>query len=234
MGRKSTIKINDKYGSLLVLDVLPSNISGKHARIKCLCDCGNITLVQSHLLKSKIKSCGCQQFLGQNLINQQYGKMIVLSKLKDNRDCRNHRGHLYLCKCNICNRQYDYQTSSILRKGFCGCHCNSLRPKKEVFRSYCYNAKKRKIKFMISFEEFLDVSEKECFYCGGKPDNKKQSGLLNEWHYNGIDRIDNQLPYIKSNIVPCCKTCNFMKCKLNFVDFIAHIKRICFYTQNIN
>lgn len=42
----------------------------------------------------------------------------------------------------------------------------------------------------------------------------------------GIDRIDNALGYTLDNIVPCCRTCNFMKQTSNQKDFINKCKQI--------
>jgi len=60
MGRRSKLKIGDKYGRLTVIDI-QSFGAGKHAAAICKCACGNQTSVQSHLL-TKIKSCGCSQY----------------------------------------------------------------------------------------------------------------------------------------------------------------------------
>ena len=40
-----------------------------------------------------------------------------------------------------------------------------------------------------------------CRYCGGK---LEASGV-------GLDRKDNTLGYVTSNVVPCCRTCNILK-----------------------
>ena len=37
-----------------------------------------------------------------------------------------------------------------------------------------------------------------------------------QYLYNGIDRIDNKLGYIKGNMTPCCKICNHAKHDLTF------------------
>lgn len=61
MGRKSNVQIGDIFGGLKVLEIIPSNQTGKHVRLNCLCMfCGKETIINS-IFKSKFNSCGCQQ-----------------------------------------------------------------------------------------------------------------------------------------------------------------------------
>src|SRR5258708_34992132 len=56
MGKLVNI-VGQKFNRLLVLEKQASN---KGVMWKCLCDCGNITIVRSDgLRQNKIKSCGC-------------------------------------------------------------------------------------------------------------------------------------------------------------------------------
>lgn len=60
-----------------------------------------------------------------------------------------------------------------------------------------------------------------CKYCNAIPANKinaylgprylpeaKENGYF---VYNGLDRVNNDLPHTLENCVPCCKFCNFAK-----------------------
>ncbi|MEI8273908.1 MAG: hypothetical protein WCG08_14935 [Paludibacter sp.] len=82
--------------------------------------------------------------------------------------------------------------------------------------NYHYYAKRAKVKFlnetMISLIEFELIIEKACHYCGKEGPN-------------GIDRVNNQIGYIKENCVPCCKHCNYAKGDLSISDFNAWKKR---------
>lgn len=50
--------IGEKYGRLIVLENIPSDIGGR--RVRCQCDCGEVTDVyRAKLLDSHTKSCGC-------------------------------------------------------------------------------------------------------------------------------------------------------------------------------
>lgn len=64
MERKRVNHVGEKFGRLLVIEDLGRiNINGKitqHRYVKCLCDCGNTTIVSyNNLSRGKTKSCGC-------------------------------------------------------------------------------------------------------------------------------------------------------------------------------
>ena len=100
---------------------------------------------------------------------------------------------------------------------------NNLSVQKKMFSSY----KKHGKIFQLTFDEFCNIIIKDCYYCGKQPNryrfskNKKLSLKL-----NGIDRINSNLGYLSSNIVPCCTTCNIMKNAMTQDEFITHIKEI--------
>jgi hypothetical protein len=62
----------------------------------------------------------------------------------------------------------------------------------------------------IKIEEFAEITEMDCFYCGCKYENCP----------SGADRADNDLEYTIDNIVPSCKTCNLIKNTINMATFI--------------
>jgi hypothetical protein len=65
-------------------------------------------------------------------------------------------------------------------------------------------AKKRKISWTLSMEEFLGLCSKSCYYCDNTLGKVVQFGV-------GLDRIDSSLGYQMDNVVPCCKCCNMIK-----------------------
>lgn len=91
-------------------------------------------------------------------------------------------------------------------------------PFRNNYSNYCSRERKRGSVFPMSFDEFKKYVEQRCFYCGNI------SG--------GIDRIDNLLGYVKGNITPCCKTCNYMKNKTSQKDFIYNCRRIAKLHEN--
>ena len=77
------------------------------------------------------------------------------------------------------------------------------------YKNYKNNSKYFKRRFELSYDEFLEFWQKPCFYCGDKIETI------------GLDRMNNEIGYKKSNIVSCCKRCNFAKgYKLSKKEFI--------------
>jgi len=74
------------------------------------------------------------------------------------------------------------------------------------------NAKKRGFIFRITFDEFVEITNQPCHYCGGEG--------------YGIDRLDNTIGYLKDNIVSCCSMCNFMKKTYTKDKFINQCAKI--------
>jgi len=119
-----------------------------------------------------------------------------------------------------------------------------------VFKTHGYNDSD------ITLEKFLELSQMNCEYCNSPPSNRKHLGrnkkgeirkarrkdkagneyLGNSWGsylgdeaefvYNGLDRIQPGLLHSLDNVVPCCRTCNFMKSVHSVDDFLEQVKRI--------
>jgi hypothetical protein len=73
------------------------------------------------------------------------------------------------------------------------------------------SAKTRKLEMLLNFEQYQGlVSTNECYYCH-QPLPRCGTGL---------DRLDHRVGYILGNVVPCCKSCNEIKGKLEGAGFI--------------
>lgn len=80
---------------------------------------------------------------------------------------------------------------------------------------YCVcHAKYRNLEFKLSFEEFMLLWQKPCYYCGNKIETI------------GLDRVDNLKGYYIDNVIPCCIVCNKQKSTYTKDDFINHAKKI--------
>ena len=73
-------------------------------------------------------------------------------------------------------------------------------------------AKRRNYSFELTFEQFLDIVNKPCHYCGST-----------ESKFNGVDRKDNTIGYSYNNSLTCCKHCNWSKRARTYEDFINWI-----------
>lgn len=108
---------------------------------------------------------------------------------------------------------------------------NQMGLRKHVFREYISNAAKREIPMNLTFDEFNNLIQQDCYYCGGKP--YVHEGLLSRANksepmlkHNGIDRLDSSKGYEVGNCVPCCFKCNRAKDTMTTDEFLLHITKI--------
>ena len=82
------------------------------------------------------------------------------------------------------------------------------------YKDYRHTASRRNILWQLTKEDFERLWQQPCFYCGGPIATI------------GIDRVDNSIGYMNSNIVSCCYKCNIMKNKFSLSDFRKHVEKI--------
>ena len=91
---------------------------------------------------------------------------------------------------------------------------------------YTRSAATKKLEFRLNRSQLDILFKSNCHYCNSSPSNVEDHGDCNgEFIYQGIDRIDNELDYVPFNVVPCCKTCNYAKRNMNYLEFVAWIKQ---------
>lgn len=66
------------------------------------------------------------------------------------------------------------------------------------------NAKRRGYELTLTFEQFVEINGKICFYCDGRSGYKDEAGTR-------LDRLNNSRGYTLDNVVPCCSFCNKIK-----------------------
>ena len=101
-----------------------------------------------------------------------------------------------------------------------------------MLNDYKSGAKSRNLVFELTNDEFYSLITKSCKYCGQEPELRIfRKGLTGECKakVNGIDRVNSNIGYIKSNCVPCCTKCNLMKSNYTSDDFLTHISKIYHY-----
>lgn len=231
-----------KFNRLTVIERAERTKTGI-IRWRCICDCGNETIVSSrHLINGDTKTCGClnkekakERIL--NLIGNRYGKLVVMGRAEDGK-----RGSIcWKCKCD-CGNEIIVNTHS-LRTGntkSCGCyHLEIIRKPfgeayfNRIMKEYKRGAKERNKEFSLSEDEFKELILADCFYCGTKPSQQykntrsdgslKCNGII---LYNGIDRIDSSKGYFKDNVVTCCKQCNYAKHNYTQEEFELWVKTV--------
>lgn len=91
----------------------------------------------------------------------------------------------------------------------------------------------------ITFEQFIELSQMDCYYCSNKSENSniynrykgKRKTVLQDisvgnFYYNGLDRLDNSKLHDLDNVVPCCKWCNAAKLKRTSFEFEMWIEQV--------
>ena len=174
------------------------------------------------------------------LTGQKFGRLTVIRRNYPNRN----KKPQWLCRCD-CGKEKIIDGVSI-RTGHtlsCGClqketienigNLNKLKlglaSMRLLIRNYKNGAKRRGIDYNLTEKQFADITQKDCYYCGKKPNqiNKGHRGYppFGDYIYNGIDRIDNNKGYLIDNIVPCCKQCNSAKNILTIQEYKDWLKR---------
>ena len=87
------------------------------------------------------------------------------------------------------NKEHIYKTNRSPKARFCNAKKSALERGKE---------------WLLSLEEFIFLSNQPCSYCSN------ELGPL-ENYGGGLDRIDNSIGYMKTNVIPCCKICNLIR-----------------------
>lgn len=151
---------------------------------------------------------------------------------------------LCTCKCscgNIKTTKLKYVINNQTKS--CGCLNNKKRAqrlknktnKNPSIASAKYLFKKRYSDGNLSFEQFLILSQQNCFYCDSQPSNsincatKRSSQTFKQtghFIYNGLDRIDSDIPHNYDNVVPCCKYCNYSKRERSIHQFYNWINNL--------
>lgn len=105
---------------------------------------------------------------------------------------------------------------------------NRRKPESEVAYNILKGTCKRLHRnFSLTYDEFLYLIGKDCFYCGSDTKSlvyKSKNGR--EFYRMGIDRVDSSKGYIMENCVPCCKICNAAKMDMSIEEFYLWIEKV--------
>lgn len=88
------------------------------------------------------------------------------------------------------------------------------------FREYKWRAKKKNLRFSLSFRMFKALLELPCYYCGRK------LSLMS------IDRVNSDKGYIRSNVVTSCVRCNGAKSDLTVDEFLEMCREVVSHYGN--
>lgn len=83
----------------------------------------------------------------------------------------------------------------------------------------------------LTIDDFEQIGSLSCSYCG-EPPSPKQVGTHIVYR-NGLDRVDNSIPYSISNCVPCCWDCNRYKRSDEVGRFLHHVEKISTFQKQV-
>ena len=225
-----------KFNRLTIVERAENNKNGQ-AMWVCKCECGNyITAFASNIVRGITKSCGCYSVEVKksrciDITDKRFGRLLVIRRIEKNDSIRTH----WECICDCGNITVVAVES--LKRGLtnsCGCIWDE-RMKKPVgessthklFVQYKRDAKRRGYEFSLTNEEFIEMIFNNCYYCGESPNRETNNkGVNGNIAYNGIDRVDNTVGYVKDNVVTCCMDCNYSKLDRSVTDFKNWIMRV--------
>lgn len=99
--------------------------------------------------------------------------------------------------------------------------CSLCKPEK-AYRSYKYQAERKKHEFLLTYDDFISIVSKPCEYCGEAETPR------------GIDRWNNSQGYTLQNSNSCCSPCNYLKARFNGSEFLMRCCKIAehFYASS--
>ena len=90
------------------------------------------------------------------------------------------------------------------------------------YNEYKRRADNKSLLFEITNDEYVELIADNCYLCGRDGSNE---------FTNGIDRIDNNLGYIMTNVKSCCGSCNYIKKDMELNELFE--KMIMIYDKHI-
>ena len=233
--------MGQRFGKLIVVEYAGKN-KFNFVQWKCLCDCGSYRIaIGTTLRQGRVTHCGCSKKTSKiNMLGKVFGRLTVTREAGRSKD----KKVMWECSCS-CSGKLIIISGVYLRNGHtrsCGClridllRSRSLLPKgvtslNDFYRSYKTRAKKRKICFNLTKEEFRRLTQEPCFYCGDTTirkaisESKKRKVNGPYMYVSGVDRLDSSRGYEKNNVVPCCHTCNFGKFTSPVEEFVIWLER---------
>lgn len=183
------------------------------------------------------------------LENQKFGRLLVLERDWGRTTLENNWKVYWKCQCD-CGKTVSVRAeflrpdNNIKSFGTKSCGCLQKEKarengkkyalpageyaKRSIYLNYKTRCKKKNLKFELSRNEFDEIIQSNCYYCGIEPSNffKNRKNIDLSLKYNGIDRKNPTKGYEHDNVLPCCGDCNYMKLDLSFEVFIDKIKKI--------
>jgi len=136
---------------------------------------------------------------------------------------------IWLFKCE-CGTTKELIIDNVTRKTdatkSCGCLLSTRTPEESMLHLVWYDSVYKDGD--LSEQDFAELSQQNCFYCDCPPSNTRlhRTNKSISFTYNGLDRIDNNLPHYRDNVVPACFPCNEIKSNYTLPEFLYKISKI--------
>lgn len=176
----------------------------------------------SRLTHGGTRSCGClrrdktSQINLADLTGRRIGQLQVLERGEN-------KGRQVRWKCRCDCGRVKLIASKQLLKGImsCGCAIRAARkaavkpdaPLRRIATRTVRSDIARTLGCDFSKEELVTLMKANCFYC-------QESGVR-----MGIDRLDSDKGYLRTNCVPCCPQCNYAKKDFTLEQFVEWLER---------
>lgn len=164
-----------------------------------------------------------------DLTKRRYNRWTFLSFSRVKKLKCGQRKTYWMCKCDCGTIKEVYNNSIVSGKSLsCGCIKRKLEfgqaAKNNILCSYKGKCHRKSIEFKLTNDQFFELMNNSCFYCGKAPENNHTSKkFYGNYIYSGIDRIDNNQGYIINNVVSSCKNCNLAKRSLTQTEFLKMV-----------
>ena len=199
---------NQKFGSLLVIQIIEKKTSRNRTLWLCVCDCGKKVELESEKLRSKkINSCGCKDL--NNITGQKFNRLTALQPT----NFRNTNGSVFWdCICD-CGNMAKVTTSSLRSGHTKSCGCLHIEQAIKTCKNKATHGKTNTSEYNIWLsvtQRCLNINNHAYSYYGGRGIT-----ICDRWlnsfenfyidmgprpsAFHSIDRIDNNGNYEPSN-----------------------------------
>lgn len=100
-----------------------------------------------------------------------------------------------------------------------------MRNAHTLYVIYRCRAKHAHLEFSILEEEFIVITQRQCYLCGKIPSNIiTRDRSYGPYIYNGLSLIDYTFGYNTTNVVATCKACGFLLRSFAFINKTTNIQ----------